>query len=338
MAENVQGSITIKRLKTGDSINFLLNTDKDLFQVVDPTTGSVVPLWTTAANQPTITPKVTSVQGATVALSDFVWKNGGTAIVFGTATNNVATSTTPSGTYKLNTVTGALTICKNLASSSNVGEDVLTCQLKASVNGIEYTLSKDISVRIQSAGSSSYSGSVSASTTELNSATPSATLTPTLYKGTSVVAAGSYWVKWFKDSQAFGTNNNKSQAVTRADVTGLQLFICKFYSDSGYTKEVASHGVIIVDTADEFQVLLAITSANQEVAPGKAVTVTASVYRNGVAYTLPTSGVTWDLNICDSSSFSPIASSATNTIDVTTTHTDRNNAQKDVIVTAEVTF
>lgn len=64
---SAQGSITIKRLRNGDSLYVSFDTNgKPLYQGVDTSTGSVSPDWTVAANQPIITPKVTSVRGNTV--------------------------------------------------------------------------------------------------------------------------------------------------------------------------------------------------------------------------------------------------------------------------------
>ena len=66
MANNysAQGSITIKRLRNGDSLFLTLETNGiPLYQGVDPESGAVSPDWTQAANQPVITPHANSVRG-----------------------------------------------------------------------------------------------------------------------------------------------------------------------------------------------------------------------------------------------------------------------------------
>ena len=85
---SAQGSITIKRLRNGDSLYISFNTNgKPLYQGVDTSTGSVSPDWTVAANQPIITPKVTSVRGNTVVRSSHQWKWNGQTLLFTGATS-----------------------------------------------------------------------------------------------------------------------------------------------------------------------------------------------------------------------------------------------------------
>ena len=71
MTYSAQGSITIKRLRNGDNffISLEVTNGIPLFQGVDEKTGAVSPDWTVAANQPIITPRVTSARGNSVSLS-----------------------------------------------------------------------------------------------------------------------------------------------------------------------------------------------------------------------------------------------------------------------------
>lgn len=53
VAYSAQGSITIRKLRSGDTYFISLGLNgKPLYQGVDPTTGAVSPDWTVAENQP----------------------------------------------------------------------------------------------------------------------------------------------------------------------------------------------------------------------------------------------------------------------------------------------
>ena len=80
---SAQGSITVKRLRNGDT--FFISLDLNgvpLYQGVDPVTGDVPPDWRVAANQPVITPKVTSARGNIVSLGGHQWSYNGQVLVF----------------------------------------------------------------------------------------------------------------------------------------------------------------------------------------------------------------------------------------------------------------
>ena len=81
---SAQGSITIKRLRNGDNffISLEITNGVPLFQGVDEKTGTASPDWTVPANQPIITPKVTSARGNAVDLSFHSWKYNGVALNF----------------------------------------------------------------------------------------------------------------------------------------------------------------------------------------------------------------------------------------------------------------
>jgi hypothetical protein len=116
------------------------------------------------------------------------------------------------------------------------------------------------------------------------------------------------------------------------------LFIAEFYLSSTDTTPVARAGVYIVDSLDEFNIVFTYTSSNTEVAPNKSVTVEAKVINVRTNAVVSTSSTTWACYIMDKDSWTVIGSSATNSITVTTEHTDRNGKYNDVEVVGEATF
>ena len=151
----------------------------------------------------------------------------------------------------------------------------------------------------------------------------------------------SYYVKWYKDDTLWSAQNGKKTiTVGRNDVDGTQLFIAEFYKDSTSNTPLYRAGVRIIDTLDEFQVQLAITSANKEVAPGNSVVVAASVVNMRTNTVVAPAGAVWSLRVMEKKNWSEKRRVATNTITVTTADTDDPNTgeQNDVEIHAEVDF
>ena len=176
-------------------------------------------------------------------------------------------------------------------------------------------MSKDITVRIQSVGASSYTASVSSPTNLLTETVTSTTVTCRLWLGTAEQTT--FLTRWFKDNEEIntGTTDRKSIVVTRDDVTGSQVFICKCYtaSDTERKNPVAQHGINIYDEADEFRVDVYITSTNKEVSVGNPVTVSARILRSGDLFTPPSNSmVDWRMDVCRETDFHVLASVDTN--------------------------
>ena len=338
MNNSAQGSITIKRLRTGDSLYITLELNgKPLHQAVDPTGGAVSPDWNNEDNQPIITPKVTSARGNSVSLGFFEWKYNGAILRF-TGKEAGGWTLDSTGTFKINDATGALRIVKNLASKTNIANDILTFSCIATVAGSEYNLSKSIDVTIQNAGASSYVGTLVTSTGQLSSAQPTASMTTTLSLGLNPITE--YTVKWYKDNELMSDKSGKTITINRADVDGVQIFIAEFYV-TGTDQPVARAGVSVMDVDDEYLVSLDITSTNKEVDKGKPVTVKAKVVKmkaNSETVVLPSEGTVWRMAVIEKKTWQEIKTSATDTIEVTTDETDRDGKESDVEVLAEVTW
>lgn len=335
---SAQGSITIRRLRNGDSIYISFDTnDVDLYQGVDVESGEVSPDWTVAANQPIRTPRVVSSNGNAVGLSQHTWSRAGIAIVF-SVDKGQGWFADATGTFQMNTTTGALRITKNLATKTTLGSINLKWSAVLTTQGAEQSIAKDMDVRIGNMGSSSYVGAIVATTEQISSTTLTTILKSSLRLGS--VSVTDYYPKWWKDDTAWtAKNGDKNPVVTRNDVDGTQLFICRFYKNSTDTTELAVYAIRIIDVSDEYQVNMRITSAQKDIDAGKPVTVQGYVYNATTGTQVTPSGATWALTAyINGGDFAPVKTSNTNTITVSTAESDRGGNLFDIVVTGEVTF
>ena len=344
---SAQGSITIKRLRNGDTcfISFK-NNGVPLFQYVDTNTGTVSPDWTIAENQPILTPQVTSARGNTVVLSGHQWAYNGILLVFNGATSGDWTTDT-TGKFQLNSTSGALKIIKNLASKDNPASDTLHYTCSASVAGVEQTLEKDIDIQIQSAGASSYTGTVTPTVSTLSKQEPQAILNTKLFLGGTEVSE--YVVKWYKDSELWSEKSGKNITVTREEVDSTQLIIAEFYLSSTDTQAVDRDAVRITDAQDSYEIKhrivnsdgsTATTSTSREVDVNKPVYVQAYVVDTGTNSEVSIAG-NWKMMVMDKDKWEimrTIAAEGAATImgTITTDDTDKDGIQKDVEVVSEV--
>lgn len=345
---SAQGSITVKRLRNGDTFFISFgNNGVPLFQAVDPASGDVTPDWTVAANQPIITPLVTSARGNAVTLGYHQWSYNGVTLNFSGATSGDWT-TDSTGKFQLNSSTGALRIIANLASLTNIASDSLTYSCVATVVGVEYNLTKSIDIQIQSVGASSYYGTINATSEQLTELVTQTTITTHLYLGSTEQSG--YTVKWYKDDTPWTDKSGASITVDRGDVDGTQLIIAEFYKAATDTTPVFRAGIRIVDTLDDFHVSHRYVNsdgttngANREVDANKPVYVQAYVVNVRTNTELTISG-TWKMMVMDKDSWTvlktvrPATAAATCVCEVTTAETDADGAEKDVEVVSEVTW
>ena len=340
---SAQGSISIRRVRNGDTLFLSFNTNGiALFQGVDSSSGEVSPDWTVEANQPVITPVVNSAKGNPVTTQYHSWKYLGVTLSFTGATvgDFIKDST---GKFAINTSTGALKIIKNLASTTNFASDLLEYQCVATLDGVEYNLSKSIEIMITTFGASSYIGLITATTEQLTATVSSTTLNAELR-----LAKGSvdFYPKWYKGNLSTpwtGKNGSKSPVATRTDVDGTTLFICEFYKSEGDTTPVYRAGIRIIDTLDDFQVVFGITSANKTVDVGKPVEVTGRVVNMRTNAEVAADG-TWNLYVMNTKDWTTIRSTSGlksagyNKITISTDDTDRDGEFNDVEVIGDVTW
>ncbi len=338
MNYSAQGSITIKRLRNGDSLFLSLELNgKPLYQSYDDQTGTVAPDWSQAANQPILTPNVATTRGNTVSLSLHTWTYNGVQLVFNGASSGGYT-TDSTGKFALNPVNGALKIIANLASAVNVANDTLSYSCVATVGGVEYNLSKSVDIQIQKGGASSYYGFINASTMQLDESHDSLTLASELWLSASAVS--SYYIKWYKGATEWEAKaGQKTITVNRSDVDGSQLFIAEFYKAQGDANYIFRAGISIIDTLDEIILVPYISSSNKEVDTNNPVTVAARIVRASTNSVLTPSNPSWQFTIMDGDTWTVLGTTTASSIQVTTAHTDQvDGSTHDVEVLVEVSF
>lgn len=337
MAFSAQNSITIKRLRSSDSLILTFgNNGIPLFQAIDEVSGAVSPNWEIAANQPVRIPTITSTRGLTVNVLSHKWSHNGTEILFnGVESDGWIIDST--GKFQIN-AGGHIKIIKNLASAINIAGDILSYTVQVSVEGVEYSLSGELDIVIQKMGASSYYPTALADTESLSSDVTSTNITTKLFQGVTEIT--SYHTKWFKDFVEWPDKvGQKNISVTRDDVSGAQLFIVEMYKTSAAGEPIlAKAGIRIIDVSDEYKVIVEITSSNKMVSDGNNVIVGAKIINMKTGAIYAPVGAVWRLDVMDRENWVSLKTSATNSIEVTTAETDRNGNHYDVDVMAEVTF
>lgn len=336
---SAQGSITIKRLRNGDTISLVLELNgKPLFQSIDNQTGAAKPSFEVAANQPIITPKAASTRGNAVTLSAFHWSYNGEELSFTGSTDSAGYKADSTGKFAMNADTGALKIIGNLANKNNTANDTILFRCTATVAGIEYSLTKSIDFQIQSAGASSYYGFINASTMMLNGNISEAVLDTELWLSAAEVT--DFYVRWYKgDSEMTANRGKKSITVGRDDINASQLFIAEFYLSSDDADYVFRAGISIIDTLDEINLVPYISSDNKLVDTNKPVTVAARIIKASNGSVLTPSSPAYSWQIMDGDTWQVLGSGTDPTITVSTDHTDNaDGSQHDVEVLVQVSF
>ena len=273
MSTSVQGSVVIRRLRTGQTLLLALkSTGAELYQTVTADGKTVAPSWTADGTHPVIVPEGRSLATGQKAatLSDWTWSYLGNALSFDD--NGACTTSGFEKTFKVVKATGQLEIIGNLASKNNMDNDTLTFRAKVTVGGVSAVLEKDIEVVIAQGGATSWWGNVSADNVVLTSDAETAKLTTTLFSGGSQVT--DYTVDWYKSAvdaaHKMGVTG-KEITVGRSDVDGTTLFIAVFKVGG---QEQYTDGIMLTDMADEYKVVTANTG---DIADTGDVTVTATL-------------------------------------------------------------
>lgn len=292
MTTSVQTTVVVKRLRTGHTLTLqLISSGAELYQVVDPTSGSVTPSWSVSGDHPIITPQGGSLAaGKTGTLSDWTWKYLGNTV----ATSSTGVASAYASLFKVDKATGKLEIIGNLASKTNTDNDTLTFSAKVTVDGVSAVMEKNVEVVIAAGGASSYYGNVRAvNGTLLSSDVPQTALETHLMIGGSDVSG--YTVKWYKNVRdtAHLLSSFNPAKVTRSDVEGTTLFIADFIVGGAV---VYTDGIVLVDTADEYYLY---SATSGDITESGNVTVTATLLQAGI--NKKPSGITkcdWSVWIC----------------------------------------
>lgn len=287
-------AFSVRFLRNGDQITIVRNIITSsgqgaaLFQVVDPTSGTIKPDWKVADNQPIIQIGARSAAGYPVSITDVRFAFDGTTLNFtynGTewvnATNdkykNIFQSRIKEGKYELK-------IVDNIASEDTISNKQISYEVAYVSNAMSDRVQGSVDVLIQQAGSDSHILQITTNSVELDASNTSATLTAKAMYGTDDVTIGSngYGIEWYQDGVKLNEQTASILTVTRDMVTGGSIFIAKLTKDGNV---VAQDSQRINDIADEYQIAYTPTDAGSNyVSPIHNATYNLSIEKNGTHY------------------------------------------------------
>ena len=341
---SAQGGITIVRMRSGNTLLLVFDyNQRAMYQGVDKNTGKPTPDFTTEdAKRPIITPKASTLSGASVSVSNHAWKYNGATLIFNGASDGAYTKDS-TGKFEINPSNGELKVIGNLANKDNPVNGIFEYSCSATSEGYSYDLVKSTEIRLQAIGATSYVGNVVASTSEIQGDTVSSVLTATLNLAGSPVSC---YVKWFNAIDGKEVANSAGVnplTVTKDNISSVALFVAYFYlteADATAGKDpVAKDGTYVYDLSDMYKVMYYISSENKTVDVGKDVTVTGYVVNTRTNQQISLGkNAAWNTRIMDKNTWEVLEQNSSNSITVTTNHTDTNNGQHDVEVTGSVSW
>lgn len=285
-------AFSVRFLRNGDQITIVRNIISTsgqgaaLFQVVEPTSGTVKPDWTVEANQPIIQIGARSAAGYPVEITGVRFAFDGTTLNFTyngsswvTASNDTRfQSRIKDGKYELK-------IAGNIASKTEVSNKQISYEVSYVSNAMSDSVQGSVDVLIQQAGSDSHILQITTNRVELDASNTSATLTAHAMYGTEDVTIGSngYGIEWYQDGVKLEGQTASTLTVTRDMVTGGSIFIAKLKKDGNVVTQDSQR---INDIADEYQISYTPTDAGSNyVAPNHSATFNLAVTKNGNPYT-----------------------------------------------------
>ncbi|MGN1229897.1 MAG: hypothetical protein ACI4T5_09655 [Prevotella sp.] len=267
---NIGAAFTVRFLRNGDSITITRlvlkpdGTGASLFQAVDTTSGTVAPDWGTAANQPIIRLKLNSAAGYPVSIPAVRWAFDGQALSFTfNGTTWVGENNSKPFKARFNEDGNPeLKITGNIASKTAVSNKQIDYEIDYVTAAHHETIEGTVDILIQQAGSNSHMLQITTDRVELSGestdATYKANLSIDAYYGINPVTVGSsgYTTKWYKDGTddsnfISGSDNKTSLTVTRDDVDGGSIYVCKLFLNGN---AVAQDQQRINDISDEYQI------------------------------------------------------------------------------------
>lgn len=256
--ERVSNRFFAQLVKDGKSVSAVLRANTTLAQEVDQA-GACTPNWNygeTGAETPIIwvLSKLSGREKAPTPAS-VVWKWNGNAITFDASTgkSNGSFVQTVNGTsypmFEKTTVSEngvdmpALKILRNLASTANTDNDLITLEAELETAGVGLGFSISLPVRVQESAGNGWYGWLSGEP-RVTTDVPSTVLTAKLKNGASTQQA--FTAKFFREgidtsSPLFtvSTQNGQAQATfTTSHITDYVVVRCEFYV-----------GSVLVDTA-----------------------------------------------------------------------------------------
>lgn len=296
-------AFSVRFLRNGDQVVIVRNivnrknSGRALFQVIDPTAGTIAPNWD-ATNlpegaekeavldaQPIIRLGVRSAYKYPAEIKSVKWAYNGKDLNF-TLNGEVWADESNNKPFqaRIKDKNYELKIVGNLASQKNVANRQISYDVKYACNGMTDTVKGSVDVLIQAAGSNSHMLQISATSVELDDKTPSTTLTAVGMYGAEFVTIGEndYTIKWYQDGDEISNATAATLDVNRDKVTGGSLFIAKLFLKES---AVAQDSQRINDTADDYQIAAIPTNAGANwIGVGHDATYNLSVTKNGDDY------------------------------------------------------
>lgn len=353
---STQGSITIKRLRTGGTLfTSFRNLGGPLYQGVDPdkTPVLVVPDWENDADsRPILQPVCRASDGLPVTLMNHRWLYNDVYLEFnGTADSDGYVLNSNANYYKgyfAMKSDGTLKIVKNLASKENDADDGLTYEAIASHNGVNnIPVTNSTTIDIQHIASNSFTCTVYTEQATLDKETTSTVVKTALYLGGVNYTDKTYTVKWYRGSidasKELATTsgkytisaNTKQITVQRDGVDGVLELVAAFIID-GEVKAVG--GITIKDVADEFVIRFKTTGEGVDESHSVAVEAYISKIDGDVDITNQCSNISWDLDVVDYETKSTIRHLSGKSTTITNSDSTAGGGLHDVTVTGGVEF
>jgi hypothetical protein len=295
-------SFSVRFVRNGDQIVITRDVVNSagqgaaLFQVVDSKSGTPIPDWTVAANQPIIRIGIRSSAGYPVEMTGVVWKYNGTAITFASAfTTSWQTCTNHDASFqgRINTINGReyyeLKIIKNLATATTIANRQIDYAVSYASNGLTDTIDGSAEIIIQAGGASSHILQITADRVEIDATNSTATLTAVGMYGSEAITIGQngYTIKWYNNGVEISGQTAATLTVTRSMVEGGNLFQATLFLNNN---PVAYDSQRINDIADEYQIVCTPkTGTGYEgntgyLAPGQNAYWAVKLYRNNAQY------------------------------------------------------
>lgn len=255
MAEqsSVQGSVTLRKLRTGATATISLSSTKQLFQLYTESAGAVsyAPDWSVSGNEPVVTVNAVT-SGGSLTITNVVWR-----------INNTLASTITGITSSSSGGVWSLTIKTNLAQSSilNFNSGTLSAEITfTDDSGATQTVTKTEVIRVQKAVQGGYNVMINCSKAYVDNTTSTSnptTLSAVIYDGVTQItnpAASNITFYWLKSTTAAieaSTPTGETYDITNPDeINGSQLYICRALD--GSNNELDAEGIMIIDNSDPY--------------------------------------------------------------------------------------
>lgn len=296
-------AFSVRFLRNGDQVTVVRNIvnrngeGNALFQVIDPTSGTVKPGWSAEGlsgsaldavldAQPIVQIGVRSSAGYPAEITSVTWAYDGTNLNF-TYNGDAWVAATNDSRFqaRINGGKYELKVVANLASKDVVANRQISYEVSYTSNAMTDKVQGDVDVLIQAAGSDGHILQITTDRVEIDANSPTAKLTAVGMYGTNAVTIGSggYTIKWYQDNEEISGQTSNVLTVTRDMVSGGSIFVAKLFKDGA---AVAQDAQRINDTADEYQIKATPTNAGSNYCGiNHDAVYTLSLLRNNVEVT-----------------------------------------------------